>query len=210
MPVATSPATSSVKTSCCGSITRDCHHERDVNPATVHLRADTSVLEIGNRLKCSNCGSRNIMTAPELYPRAGISISPKTGMGKILCGEYLRGLGFAGQRRGRFPMSRWVLEGTWPHEGSRRIQWGCANALSAPWADTSAWLQRPSVIGSSQRRCGSQPPQNRGEGAEPPPGGRKRYVPWSRHSSAPSHCRLGRGRPPTANGNLLCVKRRAT
>ncbi len=55
---------------------------------------------------------------------AGILISPKTGMGKIFRCEQLRGLGFAGQRCGRFPMIRRALVGTWPHEGSQRIQWG--------------------------------------------------------------------------------------
>ena len=47
---------------------RDCHHERDVNPATVPLPPETPAPEIGKRMKCSNCGSRNVTTALELYP----------------------------------------------------------------------------------------------------------------------------------------------
>src|SRR5579871_2959828 len=47
---------------------RDCHHERDINPANVPLSADTAVPAIGNRMKCSNCGSRSVTTAPELCP----------------------------------------------------------------------------------------------------------------------------------------------
>ena len=47
---------------------RECCHERDVNPANVPLPADTPVPEIGKRMKCSNCGSGNITTAPELCP----------------------------------------------------------------------------------------------------------------------------------------------
>ena len=46
---------------------RDCHRERDVNPANVPLPADTPVSEIGKRMKCSNCGSRAVETKPELY-----------------------------------------------------------------------------------------------------------------------------------------------
>ena len=42
----------------------ECCHERDINPAT----AETPVPEIGKRIKCSNCGSGNITTAPELCP----------------------------------------------------------------------------------------------------------------------------------------------
>ena len=44
-------------------------------------------------------------------------------------------------------MVRGVAGGNMPHEGSRRIQWGWADELSGPWADRSARLQRPAVIG---------------------------------------------------------------
>ena len=47
---------------------RDCCHERDVDPGTVPLPAETPVPEVGMRMKCSKCGSRNAETAPELYP----------------------------------------------------------------------------------------------------------------------------------------------
>ena len=46
----------------------DCGHERDVNPATVPLPAETPVPAIGKHMKCSACGSRKINTKPELYP----------------------------------------------------------------------------------------------------------------------------------------------
>ena len=46
----------------------DCGHERDVNPATLPLPADTPVPEVGKHMKCSKCGSRKINTKPELYP----------------------------------------------------------------------------------------------------------------------------------------------
>ena len=45
----------------------DCGHERDVNPATVPLPADTPVPDVGKHIKCSVCGSRKINTKPELY-----------------------------------------------------------------------------------------------------------------------------------------------
>jgi len=47
---------------------RDCHHERDVNPANVPRPADTPVPEVGKKMKCSKCGSRAVETKPELYP----------------------------------------------------------------------------------------------------------------------------------------------
>ena len=48
----------------------DCCHERDVNPATVPLPAETPVPVVGKRMKCSACGSRKVDTRPELYPGA--------------------------------------------------------------------------------------------------------------------------------------------
>ena len=45
-----------------------CGHERDVNPATVPLPAETPVPYVGKHMKCSKCGSRKINTKPELYP----------------------------------------------------------------------------------------------------------------------------------------------
>jgi hypothetical protein len=46
----------------------DCGHERDVNPATVPLPAETPVPDVGKRMRCAECGSRKIDTKPELYP----------------------------------------------------------------------------------------------------------------------------------------------
>jgi hypothetical protein len=46
----------------------DCCHERDINPATVPLPAETPVPEVKKHMKCSKCGSRKIDTRPELYP----------------------------------------------------------------------------------------------------------------------------------------------
>ena len=46
----------------------DCYHERDVNPATVPLPAETPVPEFGKHMKCSASGSRKIDAKPELYP----------------------------------------------------------------------------------------------------------------------------------------------
>ena len=36
----------------------DCGHERDVNPATLPLPAETPVPDVGKHMKCSVCGSR--------------------------------------------------------------------------------------------------------------------------------------------------------
>jgi hypothetical protein len=47
---------------------RDCCHERDVDPATVPLPAETAVPDVGKRMKCSACGSRKVTTTPERYP----------------------------------------------------------------------------------------------------------------------------------------------
>ena len=46
---------------------RDCCHERDVDPATVPLPAETAVPNVGKRMKCSACGSRKVTTTPEQY-----------------------------------------------------------------------------------------------------------------------------------------------
>jgi hypothetical protein len=46
----------------------DCDRERDLNPATVPLPADTPVPEVSKHMKCSVCGSRKINTKPQLYP----------------------------------------------------------------------------------------------------------------------------------------------
>jgi hypothetical protein len=46
----------------------DCGRERDLNPATVPLPADTPVPEVSKHMKCSVCGSRKINTKPQLYP----------------------------------------------------------------------------------------------------------------------------------------------
>jgi hypothetical protein len=53
---------------------RDCRHERDVNPAAVPLSGDTPVPDVGKRMKCSNCGSRNVTTTPEQYPGGVIAM----------------------------------------------------------------------------------------------------------------------------------------
>jgi len=42
----------------------DCYHERDVNPATVPLPAETPVADVGNHMRWSACGSRKINTKP--------------------------------------------------------------------------------------------------------------------------------------------------
>lgn len=47
---------------------RACGRERDIDPASVPLPPDFPVPEIGGRMKCSACGSRRVVTAPELYP----------------------------------------------------------------------------------------------------------------------------------------------
>ena len=46
----------------------DCYHERDVNPATVPLPAETPLPEVGKHMRCAACGSRKIDARPELYP----------------------------------------------------------------------------------------------------------------------------------------------
>ena len=39
----------------------DSGHERDVNPATLPLPAETPVPEVGQHMNCSTCGSRKIL-----------------------------------------------------------------------------------------------------------------------------------------------------
>jgi hypothetical protein len=46
----------------------DCGRERDLNPATVPLLADTPVPQVSKHMKCPTCGSRKINTKPQLYP----------------------------------------------------------------------------------------------------------------------------------------------
>ena len=47
---------------------RHCGRERDVDPATITLPPEFPVPEVGRRMKCGACGSREIETKPELYP----------------------------------------------------------------------------------------------------------------------------------------------
>jgi hypothetical protein len=46
---------------------RECGRERDLDPGALPLHRDCPVPEIGERMRCSACGSRKIHTAPELY-----------------------------------------------------------------------------------------------------------------------------------------------
>ena len=46
----------------------ECCRERDVPPLSLGLPPETPVPQLGNRLKCSQCGSRKISAKPELYP----------------------------------------------------------------------------------------------------------------------------------------------
>ena len=47
---------------------RSCGHEVDLDPATLPLPADVPVPQIGQRMRCSVCGSKAIDAKPELYP----------------------------------------------------------------------------------------------------------------------------------------------
>lgn len=47
---------------------RDCGRERDLDPSSLPLPGEFPVPQVGNRMKCTQCGSRKIATAPELYP----------------------------------------------------------------------------------------------------------------------------------------------
>lgn len=47
---------------------RECCRERDVDPATIPLAPEFPVPAIGQRMRCSECGSRKIDSRPELYP----------------------------------------------------------------------------------------------------------------------------------------------
>ena len=47
---------------------RDSCRERDFDPATIPLPPESPVPEVGSRMKCSACGSREVETKPELYP----------------------------------------------------------------------------------------------------------------------------------------------
>ena len=54
---------------CC----RDCCRERDIDPATIPMPPDPMppefpVPEVGSRMTCSVCGSREVETKPELSP----------------------------------------------------------------------------------------------------------------------------------------------
>lgn len=42
----------------------DCGRERVIDPHRIELPAGTAVLDIGRRMKCRDCGSRRILTAP--------------------------------------------------------------------------------------------------------------------------------------------------
>ena len=46
----------------------DCDRERDIEPLSIGLPAETPVPSVGKRMKCSACGSRKIDAKPELYP----------------------------------------------------------------------------------------------------------------------------------------------
>jgi hypothetical protein len=81
-------------------------------------------------------------------------VSLKTGMGNFPVQEQLRPLEFVGQRRVRSDEDgcMWSVP-----RGSRRIQWGCADELSAPWAGRS--VQTPKTRRHRKPfwlyRCGS-------------------------------------------------------
>lgn len=45
-----------------------CGRERDLDPLSLPLPADTPIPDVAKRMKCSVCGSRKINTKPELYP----------------------------------------------------------------------------------------------------------------------------------------------
>lgn len=47
---------------------RTCGHDRDVPSSSLPLPHKTPVQEIGKRMICSRCGSREITTWPEVYP----------------------------------------------------------------------------------------------------------------------------------------------
>jgi hypothetical protein len=49
---------------------RDCGHERDVDPLSLPLPANTPVPQVGKRLKCSMCGSRAVERNPSNIPVA--------------------------------------------------------------------------------------------------------------------------------------------
>ena len=63
----------------------ECYHERELNPATVPLPAETPVPEVHKHMKCSACGSRKIDARPELYPGGVVAVrrrfreNPPTG-----------------------------------------------------------------------------------------------------------------------------------
>jgi hypothetical protein len=46
----------------------DCGRERDIDPQSLPIDAETPVPTVGKRMKCSACGSRKIDARPELYP----------------------------------------------------------------------------------------------------------------------------------------------
>lgn len=46
----------------------DCGRERDIDPTSLPLPGSMPVPSVGKRLKCSQCGGRNVTAAPELHP----------------------------------------------------------------------------------------------------------------------------------------------
>ena len=53
---------------------RTCCRERDVDPAAIPLPASHPVPDIGKRMRCSACGSREISTAPEHMPGGVVAL----------------------------------------------------------------------------------------------------------------------------------------
>jgi ferredoxin len=46
----------------------DCGRERDICPTSLLLPGSMPVPSVVKRLKCSQCGGRNVTAAPELHP----------------------------------------------------------------------------------------------------------------------------------------------
>ena len=53
---------------------RDCYRERDIDPATLPLPPSQPVPTAGKRMRCSNCGGRQISTAPEHVPGGVVAL----------------------------------------------------------------------------------------------------------------------------------------
>jgi hypothetical protein len=63
----------------CDPLAGGCGYEADVDPASLPLSPDEPVPTVGPRfMKCSKCGARKIVSAPELVPGGVVALRAKS------------------------------------------------------------------------------------------------------------------------------------